>query len=340
EGGAEQRRPRRRAGTERCPSPSRLDVSSSRFDPLLALYSASTPLPFPSAPCFNNLAEYESFQRGLLRPRGRRSAPSRRGPPASRSARRGPPASDPERIQRIQRLRSLMVNAGHEQEAAEGGGTARRRRAPRNVLTRMPRKCGRTLRGAAVGKGSRGRLRAEVEGVRGWVCAWWWKGNAALTDVDETYRKPVMGKAFYAEPQLSLTRLFNRLKLQDSSVKKGADSKTVSEERALTNDSQTLGSKSGSGQGRGEDERERQKHLGRAGEKKMPGDSLHLAARDEADVGSGTARTEGASAGGTRTRSQSRRKRRPKVDYQQVFTRHINQIFIRGENVLLVHLAH
>ncbi|NWS08172.1 LSM11 protein, partial [Motacilla alba] len=158
--------------------------------------------------------------------------------------------------------------------------------------------------------------------------------NMALTDVDETYRKPVMGKAFYAEPQLSLTRLFDRLKLQESSGKKGADSKTVSQELALTNDSQMLSLKAGCGRGRAEEERERQKHLGRAGEKKTPGD------RSEADVGSRTAHTEGASSGGARARSQPRRRRRPKVDYQQVFTRHINQIFIRGENVLLVHLAH
>lgn len=137
-----------------------------------------------------------------------------------------------------------------------------------------------------------------------------------------------------------LLQLFDRLKLQESSVKKGADSKTVSDELALTSDSQTLGRKVGSGRGKAEDEREKQKRSGRAGEKKMPGDSLHLAATGEADVGSGTAHAEGASAGGARARSQSRRKRRPKVDYQQVFTRHINQIFIRGENVLLVHLAH
>lgn len=145
-----------------------------------------------------------------------------------------------------------------------------------------------------------------------------------------------MGKAFYAEPQLSLTRLFDRLRLQESSGKKGADSKTVSEELALTNDSRTLSLKAGSGRGRAEEERERQKHLGKAGEKKTPGD------RSAADVGSRTAHTEGAGAGagGARARSQSRRRRRPKVDYQQVFTRHINQIFIRGENVLLVHLAH
>ncbi|NXO73779.1 LSM11 protein, partial [Phainopepla nitens] len=157
--------------------------------------------------------------------------------------------------------------------------------------------------------------------------------NMALTDVDETYRKPVMGKAFYAEPQLSLTRLFDRLKLQESWGKKGAGSKTVSEELALTNDSRTLSLKAACGRGRAEEERERQKHSGRAVEK-TPGD------RSEAGVGSRTAHTEGAGAGGARARSQSRRRRRPKVDYQQVFTRHINQIFIRGENVLLVHLAH
>ncbi|XP_071426367.1 U7 snRNA-associated Sm-like protein LSm11 [Pithys albifrons albifrons] len=319
----------------RSPSPGRLDVRSSRFDPLLALYSPHTPLPFPAAPCFNNLAEYESFQRGLRRPRGRRAAAT-----AARGARRGRNAADPERIQR---LRSLMVNAGPAQDAAPG--TARRRRAPRNVLTRMPLHEGSPL--GELHRCVRDGVKINVhirtfKGLRG-VCTgflvafdkFW---NMALTDVDETYRKPVMGKAFYAEPQLTLTRLFDRLKLQDSSGKKGADSKTVSEELALTSDSQTLGLKAGSGQGRAEEERERQKHSGRAAEKKTPGDSL--AARGEVDVGSRTAHTEGASAGGTHARSQSQRKRRPKVDYQQVFTRHINQIFIRGENVLLVHLAH
>ncbi|KAM3664564.1 U7 snRNA-associated Sm-like protein LSm11 [Ammospiza maritima maritima] len=323
---AEPRGPRRRS-----PSPGRLDVSSSRFDPLLALYSPRTPLPFPAAPCFNNLAEYESFQRGLRRPHGRRGAPASRSATAARASRRGPPAPDPERIQR---LRSLMVNADPEQE--EGGTARRRRRAPRNVLTRMPLHEGSPL--GELHRCVRDGVRINVhirtfKGLRG-VCTgflvafdkFW---NMALTDVDETYRKPVMGKAFYAEPQLSLTRLFDRLKLQESSGKKGADSKTVSKELALTNDSQTLTLKAGSGRGRAEEERERQKHSGRAAEKRTPGD------RSEADVGSRTAQPEGA-----RGRSQPRRRRRPKVDYQQVFTRHINQIFIRGENVLLVHLAH
>ncbi|XP_014803244.1 PREDICTED: U7 snRNA-associated Sm-like protein LSm11 [Calidris pugnax] len=250
-GGAEQRRPRRRPGPERSPSPSRLDVSSSRFDPLLALSL------------------------------------------------------------------SVLVHEG----------------SPLGELHRCVRDGVKINVHIRTFKGLRGVC-------TGFLVAFDKFWNMALTDVDETYRKPVMGKAFYAEPQLTLTRLFDRLKLQESSGKKGADSKTVSGQLALTNDSQTLALKAGSGRARAEDERERQKRSGRAGEKKLPGDGLHLPARGEADVGSGTAHTEGASAGGTRARSQSRRKRRPKVDYQQVFTRHINQIFIRGENVLLVHLAH
>ncbi|KAL2299297.1 hypothetical protein Nmel_013948 [Mimus melanotis] len=250
EAGAEPRGSHRRS-----PSPGRLDVSSSRFDPLLALYSPRTPLPFPAAPCFNNLAD---------------------------------PLGELHRCVRD----GVRINVHI-----------------------------RTFKG----------LRGVCTGFLVAFDKFW---NMALTDVDETYRKPVMGKAFYAEPQLSLTRLFDRLKLQESSGKKGADSKTVSEELALTNDSQMLSLKAGSGRRRAEEERERQKHMGRAGEKKTPGD------RSDADVGSRTAHTEGASAAGARARSQSRRRRRPKVDYQQVFTRHINQIFIRGENVLLVHLAH
>lgn len=143
--GAEPRRLRSRRhssgrrSSERSPSPGRLDVSSPHFDPLLALYSERTPLPYPAAPCFNNLAEYESFQRGLLRAPGRSRAAVGR---SSRSAgtrarsRAGRAAADPERLQR---LRNLMLVKEPKPEAAERA-RARGRRAPRNVLTKMPRK--------------------------------------------------------------------------------------------------------------------------------------------------------------------------------------------------------
>nr|6V4X_D Chain D, U7 snRNA-associated Sm-like protein LSm11 [Homo sapiens] len=235
------------AGSPARPPSPRLDVSSDSFDPLLALYAPRLPpIPYPNAPCFNNVAEYESFLRTGVRGGGRgrgraRGAAAGSGVPAapgpSGRTRRRPdaPAPDPERIQR---LRRLMV-AKEEGDGAAGAGRrgpGRSRKAPRNVLTRMPLHEGSPL--GELHRCIREGVKVNVhirtfKGLRG-VCTgflvafdkFW---NMALTDVDETYRKPVL---------------------------------------------------------------------------------------------------------------QSRKKKRkPKVDYQQVFTRHINQIFIRGENVLLVHLA-
>ncbi|XP_044306882.1 U7 snRNA-associated Sm-like protein LSm11 [Varanus komodoensis] len=337
--GAGPRRRRRRSSgrssSERSPSPGRLDVSSPRFDPLLALYAERTPLPYPAAPCFNNLAEYESFQRGLVRAPGRsrgRSAGTR----ARSRAGRAP--ADPERLQR---LRSLMVAKDPGPEAAERA-RARARRAPRNVLTRMPLHEGSPL--GELHRCVRDGVKVNVhirtfKGLRG-VCTgflvafdkFW---NMALTDVDETYRKPVLGKAFYVEPQLTLTRLFDRLKLQESLVKKGNDSRMTADLTDLQDTPKTHGWKSESGWGRSEEEHGTKKHSSR---ERTRSSSLPRTSKKEADLPGRISQTEGKSAAGTRSRS--RKKQRPKVDYQQVFTRHINQIFIRGENVLLVHLAH
>ncbi|XP_061473478.1 U7 snRNA-associated Sm-like protein LSm11 [Rhineura floridana] len=342
--GPRRRRRRRRSGgrssSERSPSPGRLDVSSPRFDPLLALYSERTPLPYPAAPCFNNLAEYESFQRGLCRASGRqRGTPGR----SSRSAgtrtrsRAGRPPADPERLQR---LRSLMVAKEPEREASERG-RARGRRAPRNVLTRMPLHEGSPL--GELHRCVRDGVKVNVhirtfKGLRG-VCTgflvafdkFW---NMALTDVDETYRKPVLGKAFYIEPQLTLTRLFDRLKLQESLVKKD-DSKMATGLPTLPCDPRTHGQKSESGWRKLEEECGAKK---RSSRERTRSSSLPRISGKAIDLPGRISETEGTSAGGPRGRS--RKKRKPKVDYQQVFTRHINQIFIRGENVLLVHLAH
>ncbi|XP_020647010.2 U7 snRNA-associated Sm-like protein LSm11 [Pogona vitticeps] len=345
-GAAAPRRRRRRSSgrssSERSPSPGRLDVSSPRFDPLLALYSERTPLPYPGAPCFNNLAEYESFQRGLLRgPRRQRgaaaAAPAGAGQ-SSRSAGRRPRSrggqapADPERLER---LRSLMVV---KEEAGQEPARARGRRAPRNVLTRMPLHEGSPL--GELHRCVRDGVKVNVhvrtfKGLRG-VCTgflvafdkFW---NMALTDVDETYRKPVLGKAFYVEPQLTLTRLFDRLKLQESLFKKGTDLKMAD----LPCNPRSLGRRSQSSGRRPEEERGAKRQSSR---ERTRSSSVPRTSGKEADRLGRISQTEGKNAAGTRGRS--RKKQRPKVDYQQVFTRHINQIFIRGENVLLVHLAH
>ncbi|XP_036169698.1 U7 snRNA-associated Sm-like protein LSm11 isoform X1 [Myotis myotis] len=340
----------------RPPSP-RLDVNSDLFDPLLALYAPRLPpIPYPNAPCFNNVAAYETFLRtgcrgGRGRARGAAPAPAPGAPaaagPSSRTRRRrDAPAPDPERIER---LRRLMV----KKEGDAGDGESRRapgrgRRAPRNVLTRMPLHEGSPL--GELHRCIREGVKVNVhirtfKGLRG-VCTgflvafdkFW---NMALTDVDETYRKPVLGKAYERDSSLTLTRLFDRLKLQDSS-KKEADSKSAVEDSTLSRYSQTSTWKVASVWGREDTDRGSRKHS-----RSVPS-SLQASTREESrsELSGRTIRTEGSSVGGTFSRAttlsrgQSRKKKRkPKVDYQQVFTRHINQIFIRGENVLLVHLA-
>lgn len=140
-----------RAGSPASPPSPRLDVSSYSFDPLLALYSPRLPpIPYPNAPCFNNVAEYESFLKGGRTGRGRArgtgesaSAGTSTGTSTgagttTRSRRRAAPTPDPERIQRLRRL--MVVKEDTDGTAgARRQGPGRSKKAPRNVLTRMPR---------------------------------------------------------------------------------------------------------------------------------------------------------------------------------------------------------
>ncbi|CAO2642629.1 U7 snRNA-associated Sm-like protein LSm11 [Lemmus lemmus] len=211
-----------RAGSPASPPSPRLDVSSYSFDPLLALYSPRLPpIPYPNAPCFNNVAEYESFLKGGRTGRGRARGT---GEPASAgtSRRRAAPTPDPERIQRLRRL--MVVK-----EDADGTAGARRqgpgRSKPSLVSVHEGSPLGELHRCIREGVKVNVHIRT-FKGLRG-VCTgflvafdkFW---NMALTDVDETYRKPVLGKAYERDSSLTLTRLFDRLKLQDSSKKEGA----------------------------------------------------------------------------------------------------------------------
>lgn len=136
------------AGSPAGPPSPRLDVNSDSFDPLLALYAPRLPpIPYPNAPCFNNVAAYETFLRTGGRSGGRGRArgadPASGAPAASRSSsrsRRRPdaPAPDPERIERLRRL-MVVKKEGDEADGESRRAPGRSRKAPRNVLTRMPR---------------------------------------------------------------------------------------------------------------------------------------------------------------------------------------------------------
>lgn len=111
----------------------KIDVCSEKFDPLLALYSPTVPLPFPNVKCFNNVSEYESFLKG-----GRGRAKPENVEKKRLKAMKG--VADPERIER---LKKLMVNnpvAEREEGESSSSSTPRRRtqKPHKNVLTRMP----------------------------------------------------------------------------------------------------------------------------------------------------------------------------------------------------------
>ncbi|XP_043983904.1 U7 snRNA-associated Sm-like protein LSm11 [Gambusia affinis] len=260
-----------------------LNVCSEKFDPLLALYSpAAPPLPFPNIRCFNNVAEYESFLKG-----GRGRAKPENVEKRQRKAMKG--VADPERIER---LKKLMVNNPVSEEGGSSGvapRTRRRQKPLKNVLTRMS-----LCQGSPLGELHRcveERIRVRVhirtfKGLRG-VCSgfvvvfdkFW---NMAMVDVDETYREPLLGEALYHEKALTISRLFEKLSLQETL---GGDKLREDDGAAEPKPSEDVGSKRDKG-------------------------VVSVKARDSAA--------------------------HQKKTYGKVHTRHINQLFIRGENVILV----
>ncbi|XP_053735238.1 U7 snRNA-associated Sm-like protein LSm11 [Synchiropus splendidus] len=252
-----------------------IDVCSENFDPLRALYAPSVPLPFPNIKCFNNVAEYEGFLRG-----GRGRAKPENVEKKRLKAMKG--VVDPERIAR---LKKLMVNTpGEEGASSRSTPRARRHKPQKNVLTRMP-----LCKGSPLGELYRcveEKIRVKVhirtfKGLRG-VCSgfvvafdrYW---NLAMVDVDETYREPLFGEALYHEKALTISRLFEKLKLQESS---GA-----ADQSARRGDD-----------GKKESSKSREERRG----------SCQKSERKDCEV------------------------------HGKVHTRHINQLFIRGENVVLV----
>ncbi|XP_072447224.1 U7 snRNA-associated Sm-like protein LSm11 [Chiloscyllium punctatum] len=305
----------------------RLNVSSPRFDPYLALYSSPPPpLPFPNVRTFNNIAEYQSFLR--RRPREREPgdpAPAKAPAKAQARGRRRTAARPPPDPDRIERLKKLMVA---EQGSEERPRPLRRERAPKNVLTRMSLHEGSPL--GELYRCVQERIKVNVhirtfKGLRG-VCSgflvtfdkFW---NMALVDVDETFRKPILGKAFYSEPVLTVGRLFNRLKLQERSA---------DEEPGATSTEQTgYLPKRFEGTNAEQDDR---KNL-TCGLTEVTSDTLNPSAESEGgDTKQPSLRLR------TLTGGKQKRKKKslPRVDYQQVSQRHVNQLFIRGENVLLI----
>ncbi|XP_036932876.1 U7 snRNA-associated Sm-like protein LSm11 [Acanthopagrus latus] len=280
----------------------KIDVCSDKFDPLLALYSPTVQVPFPNVKCFNNVSAYESFLRG-----GRGRAKPENVEKKRLKAMKG--VVDPERIERLKKL--MVNNPTPQSEEGEGSSSApRRRQKPKkNVLTRMP-----LCKGSPLGELYRcveERIRVKVhirtfKGLRG-VCSgfvvafdkFW---NMAMVDVDETYREPLLGEAFYHEKALTISRLFEKLKLQESSA--GDEPEKKHGARDKTTEQQPADCTSERGHSR------------------------------TASKLSDSVKTKHKVSGKAQGPEVCRKKE--SQTYGKIHTRHINQLFIRGENVLLV----
>ncbi|CAL8262669.1 unnamed protein product [Lota lota] len=286
----------------------KLDICSDTFDPLLALYSPTVPLPFPNIKCFNNVSEYESFLKG-----GRGRAKPENVEKRLRKAMKG--VVDPERIERLKNLMVCKVpKAG---EASAPPPRRRQQKTHKNVVTRM-----QLNKGSPLGELYRcveERIRVKVhirtfKGLRGlcsgFVVAFDKFWNLAMVDVDETYRDPLLGEALYHEKALTVTRLFEKLKLQESS-----------EETSRT------------GEGHGKNAQPPQPDLGggrRTDHRRLSRSTVQFS---EAERGAKEPKAGGSEGGGA-TKAQGKTPH----PYGKVHTRHINQLFIRGENVLLINL--
>ncbi|XP_060783543.1 U7 snRNA-associated Sm-like protein LSm11 [Neoarius graeffei] len=288
----------------------KLDISSDQFDPLLALYSSEVSLPYPNVKCFNNLAEYESFMKG-----GRGRAKPDNMEKKIRKTRRG--VMDPERIERLKKLMVKNPCEEGEESGEKRPAAAVKHKVPKNVLTRMPLHEGSPL--GELNRCVQYRLRVKVhirsfKGLRG-VCTgfvvafdkFW---NLAMVDVDETYRELLLGDAFNHEKALTVTRLFRKLQVQPASEKAAVVEMSKADESSAKPHPATTSS------------------IWRV----QAAESLMQSVKDLAVSSTDVSHISD-------TGSEQRPKvSKPRVQHGRVRTRHVNQLFIRGENVLLVNI--
>ncbi|XP_078455401.1 U7 snRNA-associated Sm-like protein LSm11 [Lampetra fluviatilis] len=356
-----------------------VDLISPNFDPQAALYSRDVTLPYPNVRCFHNIAEFASFTMGRGRGRGRGDTPGQSGGQAAaattgkgkgRAGRRSRPAPDPERVER---LKKLMVNDGRrkkkkndedddeedEEDAEKGPGRGKKLR---NVLTWMSKLEHGPLGGLYRCVKNRLPISVHVRtfrGLRG-VCKGYllafdkfW--NMALADVDEVYRKPLLGQAFYSEPRLTVNELFKNLSLQSkareavAAAGQDCDSSSLkTEQRQRQQDDRDPGCTASDARGGYATDSAADRPGSRSTSKPgaLTGCRSDAADReckrsrslDSARRCRGAKEESGAAALSAESDERKKRQKRPgrREEMDRVYRRHINQLFIRGDSVILV----
>ncbi|KAI8501252.1 U7 snRNA binding [Branchiostoma belcheri] len=336
-----------------------VDLTSPDFDPAKALSSRAVSLPVPNVRPLQNLAQYESAMKGLRAPK---KAPAS----AQTASQHGGAAS------------------GSKDSSAEAGPSARslpplvatHRKPAKTLLTRMKeekqgpldvlRSCINEKRRVIVTTRTFKGLRGICTGYLVAFDKFW---NLAMADVEEVYHKPPLGKKFFQEETLTVSKLLQSettseivskkdsslhtrykgqgagMELRSNAKKKPGDSdgekaspstRTESQQKM---DSKQSREKKRHTEGQRTDrptsskdsslkKHGRERHRGAealsALESKLTSLQRELAAldADRRDTGVDTER--------------SSRRRRNKKQESQFFKRHVNQLFVRGENVVIV----
>ncbi|CAH1273703.1 LSM11 [Branchiostoma lanceolatum] len=245
-----------------------VDLTSPDFDPAKALSSQAVSLPVPNVRPFENLAQYESAMKGL---RATRKVPA--------SAQHGGAVSG---------------KSGSKDPSTEAGPSARslpplvatHRKPAKTLLTRMKegkqgplevlRSCINEKRRVIVATRTFKGLRGICTGYLVAFDKFW---NLAMADVEEVYHKPPLGKKFFNEEPLTVSKR-ELAALDADESDEGVDTVQSSED---------------------------------------PSETL-----------------ERTSSGGTGTKAKKTRRPRHKKQEAQFFKRHVNQLFVRGENVVIV----
>ncbi|XP_063862836.1 U7 snRNA-associated Sm-like protein LSm11 [Scylla paramamosain] len=307
-----------------------LDFKSGKFNPTRALSSPDVQLPDPEAPEFEDLYKLRDTVHGqnfnVVR-----ELPGVPGPGGiPRPMVRQPPVE-----------RRFTA----EQGLIRGKGPKRMR----NVITRMEEMKGPLAllthcRDNSVRVKVYTRNHSEVRGVlTGYVVAFDKHWNLALRDVDEVFQKRLRCKA------PAFGDVSGYVQVGDLSIRDSLDNTDTSSDEELTGGRGAVGAVGGGARGRGGGRREEKRRVIGGYEameavarksvqvSRNPGTSEAQDARRLA-LGSGSERREEGKEGKVEEEEEQNemKKRVRKRKKREIRKRHVNQLFVRGENVVLI----
>nr|XP_022318322.1 U7 snRNA-associated Sm-like protein LSm11 [Crassostrea virginica] len=335
-----------------------LDVSSLAFDPLRALYSRRVQLPYPNIAPLNNIAEYESYSKG-------KTIKQRRAAEGGDGIQQKTDASVNTKTQIKQRknptndsssLCAAETGAGKDIKKGKDDGKRKLHKTRRNVLTRMEAYTKGPL--SVLQRCVSERLLVQVwirsavdlRGMcKGYLVAFDKHFNLAMIDVDELYRCPKWKETQQQKEnkreRKRAKQLREQMALMSITSTEVCSETEKSEERQLS--SKDILSTSSRECQKTEVEASSESHLGASNENEQNKDdaqnkssqTLEKVKPDGKDPSAilTSASEEVEAACSKSTSAESNNTPPPTTTPSCKFIeRHVNQLFIRGDNVVSV----